>query len=296
MNRTALLPALAFTLGLPFAAAAQTAPTVQEGPLVQDDFGNQWKSYDIPAGKLTLRFLENQDISFIDTLQILDDESVVIFESYFEAFSFMVTEPTGEDGVLPLGLDVDATGDGRPDFVLQSYSGGAHCCFYTLIIEREPEVMVLAELDGGHSEVRLQNLDSDPALEATLLDWTFAYWKTSFAESPAPQVVLKLDENGYNASAALMRGPAPDAAEIAALAKDAREAMVEAQTPTSLLWGPMLEFIYRGQADSAFALLDQAWPADLPGRDAFVLQLGAQLSWSPYWMTIAEMNGWGSNF
>src|SRR5690606_38183156 len=127
-----------------------------------------------------------------------------------------VTEPEGEGSVLPLGLDLDVTGDGRPDFVLQSYSGGAHCCFYTLIIEREPEILLLAELDGAHAEVRLENLDQDPALEAVLLDWTFAYWKTSFADSPAPQVILKLDETGYNGSAALMRGPAPTPEALAA--------------------------------------------------------------------------------
>jgi len=251
--------------------------------------------HDIVDGPYTLRFLEDPDIGFIDTLQVLKDKKLV-YEGLFEAFVHMVDEPPGSEyGVLPLGLDVDATGDGRLDFVLQSYSGGAHCCYYTLILEREPEVAVLAEFDGAHSPVVLENLDGDPALEVRLQDWTFAYWKTSFSESPAPEVILKLQDGVYGGSPLLMRRLPPDKAALDAEIKAMRTIILKAKKPPPQLWGRMLDYVYSGNADTAFKLLDGAWPEGLPGKASFVLQFGAQLSFSPYWDTIAEMNGWSAN-
>jgi len=250
--------------------------------------------HDIVDGDYTLRFLEDPEIGFIDTLQVLKGDALV-YEGLFEAFLSMVEEPPGSElGVLPLGLDVDATGDGKPDFVLQSYSGGAHCCYYTLVLEREPELAVLAEFDGANTPAILENVDADPALEVRLLDWTFAYWKTSYAESPAPEVILDLQDGAYLGSAELMRRPPPDKAALATEIKAMRASVVQQRKPTPALWGRMLDYIYSGNAETAFELLDGAWPQGLSGKASFVLQFGAQLSFSPYWDTIAEMNGWVS--
>jgi hypothetical protein len=251
--------------------------------------------HDIVDGDYTLRFLEDPEIGFIDTLQVLKGDALV-YEGLFEAFLTMVEEPPGSEfGVLPLGLDVDATGDGKPDFVLQSYSGGAHCCYYTLVLEREPELAVLAEFDGSNSPAILENLDADPALEVRLRDWTFAYWKTSYDQSPAPEVILDLQEGAYMGSPTLMRRPPPDKAALDAEIKAMRASVLQRRQATPELWGRMLDYIYSGNADTAFKLLDGAWPEGLSGKASFVLQFGAQLSFSPYWDTIAEMNGWADN-
>ena len=250
--------------------------------------------HDIVDGDYTLRFLEDPEVGFVDTLQVLKGGKV-LYEGLFEAHVAMVGEPPGNpDGVLPLGLDVDATGDGRPDFVVQSFSGGAHCCYYTLVLEREPQLTVLAEFDGANSPVALENLDADPALEVRLRDWTFATWKTSFAQSPAPEVILDLQEDTYAAAPDLMRRPPPDRATLAAEIVAMRALVTDAKGAAPELWGRMLDYIYGGNAETAFALLDAAWPPDVPGKASFVLQFGAQLSFSPYWDTIAQMNGWNS--
>lgn len=279
LSRTAALAGAALAALLPTAAAV-------EGERVP---------HDIVDGEYTLRFLEDPEIGFIDTLQVLKGDALV-YEGLFEAFLTMVQEPPGSEfGVLPLGLDVDATGDGKPDFVLQSYSGGAHCCYYTLVLEREPELAVLAEFDGANTPANLENLDGDPALEVRLLDWTFAYWKTSYAESPAPEVILDLQEGAYLGSPALMRRPPPDKASLEREVMAMRAMVLQARKPIPALWGRMLDYIYSGNAETAFKLLDGAWPEGLSGKASFVLQFGAQLSFSPYWDTIAEMNGWASN-
>jgi hypothetical protein len=248
--------------------------------------------HDVIAGAYTLRFLEDPDIGFIDTLQVLKGDELV-YEGLFEAYLHMVKEPPGSEfGVLPLGLDVDATGDGRPDFVLQSYSGGAHCCYYTLVLEREPELAVLAEFDGSNSPAVLENIDADPALEVRLYDWTFAYWKTSYAESPAAEVILDLQDEVYAGAPELMRRPPPSSDALRSEIEALHGEIARAQRPTPALWGRMLDYIYSGNAEVAFQLLDGAWPEGVPGKASFLLQFGAQLSFSPYWDTVAELNGW----
>jgi len=276
LSRTAVAACLVLA-GLPSSAAAT------EGERVP---------HDVVAGDYTLRFLEDPEIAFIDTLQVLKDDQLV-YEGLFEAYLHMVKEPPGSEfGVLPLGLDVDATGDGRPDFVLQSYSGGAHCCYYTLVLEREPELAVLAEFDGGNSPAVLENIDGDPALEVRLNDWTFAYWKAPFAESPAPEVILDLQEEAYAGAPLLMRRPPPASGALAAEIEALHGELARTKRPTPRLWGRMLDYIYAGNAETAFQLLDGAWPEGLPGKASFLLQFGAQLSFSPYWDTVAELNGW----
>lgn len=248
--------------------------------------------HDIDAGDYTLRFLEDPEIGFVDRLQILE-RGEVAYDGFFEAFVHMVeAEPGSEFSVLPLGLDVDVTGDGRADFVLQSFSGGAHCCFYTSIFERHPQLYLVAEFDGAHAPVQLVNLDQDPAWEVRLYDWTFAYWKASFAESPAPEVVLDWQDGFYAGSPSLMRKPPPSTRELKQAAQAARAAILQRKRAAPQLWAAMLDYLYDGQAAAAFELLEQAWPPEVPGRDAFLLQFGAKLSFSPYWETLAELNGW----
>lgn len=252
--------------------------------------------HDVPAGELTLRFLEDPETDYIDTLQILHGTRV-LYEGIFESPLWMLNEPPGSaDGILPLGLAPDVTGDGKPDLVLQSFSGGAHCCYYTLIFERSPRLTLLAELSGGHSPVLLEQRDEGPALEAVLRDWTFAYWKAGFADSPAPEVVLTLTEDGYVGAPALMHRPAPSAEELARLAGEVNRLLLQDARLSSALWGPMLDLIYSGNAATAFALVDEAWPAAWPGKNAFLVQFGAQLSFSPFWDTLVTLNDWSRDF
>jgi hypothetical protein len=92
----------------------------------------------------------------------------------------------------------------------------------------------------------------------------------------------------------LMRRLPPDKAALDAEIKAMRTILLKAKKPTPQLWGRMLDYIYSGNAETAFKLLDGAWPEGLSGKASFVLQFGAQLSFSPYWDTIAEMNGWST--
>jgi hypothetical protein len=51
--------------------------------------------------------------------------------------------------IPPVPNGVDLTGEGRPDMIVSSWSGGAHCCFNHFIFELEPKLRVLATIKDG---------------------------------------------------------------------------------------------------------------------------------------------------
>jgi len=60
--------------------------------------------------------------------------------------------------LVPNGSDL--TGNGRPDMMVTSWSGGAHCCFKHYIFELEPKLRVMAALDDGDTDLgHFEDLD-----------------------------------------------------------------------------------------------------------------------------------------
>jgi hypothetical protein len=136
--------------------------------------------------------------------------------------------------------------------------------------------------------------DSDLTIEAgkggmrlRFRDMAFASWNAPFEKSPAPTVLLKYDRGArnYEADVDEMRKPAPDAAALKKQADAIRktyEALPEGQLDPSL-WAAMLDLIYSGNAEAARTLLDDAWPPDRPGEDAFLTDFSRQLWQGAIW-------------
>jgi hypothetical protein len=194
------------------------------------------------------------------------------------------------------------TGAGEPELAIESYSGGAHCCttvhLFRLGVQR---FQPLGSIAGGNFPVAFRQIDKDPALEAVTYDNAFAYWKASFADSVAPQVVLKFDpaSERYRFASALMRTPAPNAAALKRNAQAIRRDPRWKQRGNSgddippALWDEMLTLIYAGNGAAADELLRQAWPRDATSRAVFRHELiDCQLRRSIYWPDIAAMNRW----
>ncbi|MCB9844760.1 MAG: hypothetical protein H6811_02070 [Phycisphaeraceae bacterium] len=183
----------------------------------------------------------------------------------------------------------DLTGDGRPDIVVREWSGGAQCCYTFYLLTLGDPVEELARVDADHGELSgFDDVDGDGIVEFVGNDWTWAYWKTSFAESPAPRVILRLAGSDLRLAPDLMQSPAPTQEEM--------EHRVERvllsdrwtdQTPPSDLWGEALDLIYCGHEDLAWKFVVWAWPDGRPGRDAFIAELRASLDKSPYYRQLA---------
>ncbi|NJM85266.1 MAG: hypothetical protein HC873_17645 [Leptolyngbyaceae cyanobacterium SL_1_1] len=87
-------------------------------------------------------------------------------------------------GILASDLD----GNLEPEIRLEIYSGGAHCCFSTLIYgyEAEGDSYRLTEHFWGNGGYQLQDLDGDGAPEFLSRDDRFAYAFASYAASRYP--------------------------------------------------------------------------------------------------------------
>src|SRR6266852_5722857 len=77
--------------------------------------------------------------------------------------------------------------DRQPDLIVTGYAGGAHCC-YTVHVIRIDGKIADDRIPIRDSELELDRSKTPPRLR--FFDFAFAYWKTSFADSPAPLVIL----------------------------------------------------------------------------------------------------------
>jgi hypothetical protein len=76
----------------------------------------------------------------------------------------------------------------EPQVVLDFYTGGAHCCTYSLIYQFEPQSQTYKAFqhNWGNRGYRLQDLDGNGVMEFVSADDRFAYAFASYAASPSP--------------------------------------------------------------------------------------------------------------
>jgi hypothetical protein len=210
----------------------------------------------------------------------------------------------------------DLTGDGIPDLVMISSSGGAHCCFETIVFSLGATVKKVATFDAGHSNrgFQFKDLDGDGVYEAIGPDWTFAYWNTAFGGSPAPVVTYRYVTGVYRLALDLMRKPPASRNEIEECLRSIRDGKKKFQAERirpqfsvvgPLMWGFMLDLIYSGNGDQAMKFFDEAWsryfqnvtwgdiahPEEVT-KERFLRDFRKQLSKSKDWPGIRRMNGW----
>jgi len=185
-----------------------------------------------------------------------------------------------------IGIGDDLTGDGVPDLIVSTYSGGAHCCLGFRVVSLTPAPMLVAEIDAQNGGDFFRAVDG--VIEYRGVDWTYAYWNSSFVASPRPGLVLRWNDGRFAVDAPAMLKPLPPEAELAAAAEEIRRALVSTSEavdipPPERLGALMLELMYTGHEARAWALLDEAWPGDVPGKDVFAYELRHLMSQSAYW-------------
>ena len=183
-----------------------------------------------------------------------------------------------------LAVGKDITGAGVPDLVISEFTGGAHCCFLAHVFELGKEFRKVATLDARDGDLsHFEDLDGDGSLEFVTNDFTFAYWRTSFADSPAPRVVLKFRAGAYHVAPELMQKAAPAAAELERHSREVREAgQWQTRRVPPALWATMLDLIYTGHPDLAWSFLNSSWGRTSEEKEEFRREFLAQLAKSPY--------------
>lgn len=87
---------------------------------------------------------------------------------------------------------IDLEHTGRPDVVLDLFSGGAHCCSIEQVFSFDPGTMtyVKTERNFGDPGERIEDLGHDGRFEFVTADDAFAYTFTDFAASGLPVQIL----------------------------------------------------------------------------------------------------------
>lgn len=207
---------------------------------------------------------------------------------------FHIGPPYEDESVPQIRPGSNLTGNGIPDLVVKEWTGGAHCCYRLHVFELGERFRFIQTIEAEHSDLAwFENLDEDPALELAMNDWSFAYWRTSFATSPAPRVVLKYRDGRYRVAPELMRRSPPSPESFREMAREIRSEpeWAERKRPPVILWRNMLDLLYTGNAREAWSLLDLAWPAECAGKERFQAEFKEQLANSRYWRELTNLAG-----
>lgn len=196
-------------------------------------------------------------------------------------------------GGLPLPmLGSNVTGGDTPQIVIETYSGGAHCCFALQIVDLADPVRVRDLPFRGDYSAYFRRTSDGEAWELVGAENVFAYWHASFAGSPAPRVVYRLAGERLVLQEDEMRRPAPSRSE---LLRDRANWDWSSATRDGFLPYPLLQrtfdLIYSGHLDAAQAFFDAGWEPTIPGRAEIKYALfSCQLRKSEHWPSIAALN------
>jgi hypothetical protein len=173
-------------------------------------------------------------------------------------FVFGLGEETGSD----------ITGEGHPDVILEVFTGGAHCCFSTIVYDLGPTMTKVLETPLSNCGGTFEDLDGDGIPEYITCDDRFAYTYCPYASSPVVQAVLQYDpgRSGYVPASPLFantyEGPIAMHTELAENAQPGELGEWDGTSKCAVL--PLvLDYLYTGQDEQAWVTFqDYYTPTD----------------------------------
>lgn len=177
--------------------------------------------------------------------------------------SIVLIEATGQP---PIRVDMasainnltgsDLNGDGYPDAVLETYTGGAHCCFGTQVFSLRPNgAALILKKPESNAGGTFQDLNADGISEFVTYDDSFAYQYCPYAAGVVVKAILAYDPAQDRYLPASPRFPEQYTEEIAQNEERSQFApgeMGEWDGSNICAILPLaLDFLYMGQPDRA---------------------------------------------
>jgi hypothetical protein len=201
---------------------------------------------------------------------------------------------TSDQGGADAPKLVPITSTAAKDLVIETFSGGAHCCFSIEIATLGDSVRVSAPLDTRDAGAALFKLPDGGLMGLRSADMAYAYRWTSFADSPAPELLLRYDiDKGFALADDLMKKPAPSADKLKQMTDTMRaDPGWKGGSPPRDYLQAILDLVYSGNLETAQIYATKAWPQAVTGRQDFIDDLNqCALPSSAWWSGVAGMNG-----
>ena len=155
----------------------------------------------------------------------------------------------------------DVTLSGVPNLIVQTFSGGAHCCFGTFVYELGKVLTPILEIPFSECGGTFADLNGDGRYEYQTCDDAFAYRYCSYVASPFPSVVMGFDGERYM----------PVSADYVDLYGDeiaSGEARARSSEKTEVGWDgtykcdvlpAVLSYLYSGQGEAGRKLFNETY-------------------------------------
>ena len=177
----------------------------------------------------------------------------------------------------------DINGDGKPELIVQGYSGGAHCCYTYRIISLSSGLPLIREI---HDQVPVLFVRRDAgSTEIHAGDGVFDYFLLPHSDSVIPQIFLRLDgdklvdisgEHVAEYDKQIEKAHSElGAADLDKLRKSTyNQNMLIDQLPTvKKVLTIVLNYLYSGREDQAWLALGEMWPpADVERVKKLILE------------------------
>lgn len=199
----------------------------------------------------------------------------------------------------------DINGDGQPEAVIRTWSGGAHCCYGLRVYSLGEQARPILAPEPSNCDGRFEDLDGDGRLEYLSCDDAFAYAFCPFAFSPLPRVVLRYDAaQGAYVPATPDFAPADGDGEVGDRDQAAEAGISSAENggadpsdgssedPTLSLCeslAPALDALYAGETTSAWQRIEALGRSpNLPQKPGLRPAIEDILDQSPYYLAPGE--------
>jgi len=168
-----------------------------------------------------------------------------------EALTYRLGQPADPVNKIPHVPDgSDLTGNGRPDMMVTSWSGGAHCCFTHYIFELEPKLRLIAALDDGDTDLgHFEDLDHNGRY-FYITNEIWSYWPASFAGSVSHKVILKWDKGRFRLDLGRMRYAAPTPEQWKEALKDVDDVVDDRPSLACIMHERVSDELLRGKGGS----------------------------------------------
>jgi len=228
--------------------------------------------------------------------EILHNGKVVASEGGYIKCSLSAEDLESAGALPPIGKNI--TGDGIPNLVVGCDTGGSHCCEDITIYSLGESLKVIKDFHISYSTFELIDLDGDGIYELKIADWNFqgwgGVWMGGACEGIANQdVILRYKNGDYQIAPDLMKrfSKKIDPPSLEKIKEEFND--TDSDYPVSFeMWRYMLALIYQGRGDEAFEFCNTVWPKERKYKDKFLAAFKLQLTKSPYWLGIKELNGW----